>query len=503
MGLAIKESVNKQEELFLVKTVDSKRMNQVQNLKSLSSLSEVEFAEPNYIYHIEGFKDDPAVHPNDPSFSNLWAMENTGQVDSTGRAGKVGADIGATKAWALEKGSKDVVVAIVDTGINYNHPDLKDNVWTMPGTTDVHGYNAITGKEDPMDDNSHGSHCAGTIGGVGDNGTGVVGVNWHVSIMAVKFLSASGSGTLADAIKAIDWATDHGAQIMSNSWGGGGFSQALEDAIKRANDKGILFVAAAGNDGGNNDVTPEYPGGYDVPNVIAVAASNNLDVMASFSNYGPTKVHLMAPGENIYSTVLNDGYDTHSGTSMATPHVSGAAALLLAKEPSLTPTEIKERLMRTSDKIKAYRHKLVSGGRLNVYNLLADITPPGPIVIPDTAWKTPISYVIQTSTPYANSAHQSWTLEHPGAKFVRVHFSKFQTEAGYDILTLKNGNGEIVDSLSGNLGTDTWSAEVDGSKLVLEFTSDDSINMDGFKIDSYSWTDYTGKQVTVPASLAR
>ena len=491
MGFELKQTINAERELFLVKSSGVQIRSQQAAISSLSQMAGVEFAEPNYLYRIADV-DAPEVTPNDPKFADLWAMKNVGQNDSSGRAGKAGSDVGATKAWAIEKGSKNIVVAVIDTGVDYTHPDLKDNIWSMPGKPDVHGYNAITDKEDPMDDHSHGSHCSGTIGAKGDDGVGVVGINWHTSIMGVKFLSASGSGTLADAVKAIDWATAHGANVMSNSWGGGGFSQALLDAITRANDKGILFIAAAGNDGSNNDSAPSYPASYDVANVVAVAASGNTDVMANFSNYGRTKVALMAPGENIVSSVIGGKYDSYSGTSMATPHVSGAAALLLSKEPSLTPTQVKDRLMATSDKIRTYRTKIKSSGRLNVYNLLTNTIPPGPISVPDSAWSALVTNVLETDHPYPMNGTKHFEIKHPGAKFVRVHFAKFQTEAGYDTLTIKNAKGEVIDTLSGSLGTNLWSVEADGDTIVLDFKSDDSANDYGFQIDGYSWTSFGG-----------
>jgi subtilisin family serine protease len=403
----MKDVVNRGENIFVMKVQNADTLLKLASTKALSNqalrdleldrirdLPDVESVEPNYIYHVmmgshrpkpspapapkpapapaplPPLDDGTAIVPSDPMFASLWGMLNVGQADSSGRTGVADADAKVSLAWNLSKGSRDVIVATVDTGIDYTHPDLKDNVWTKAGTTNVHGYNAITGKEDPMDDNSHGTHVAGTIGAVGDNGIGVAGVNWHVSIMAVKFLSASGSGTLADAIKAIDYARENGAQVMSNSWGGGPYSQELYDAIKRASDAGITFVAAAGNDGSNNDSTPSYPASYQLPNVVSVAASNNVDQLAYFSNYGKTTVDIAAPGENILSTVPNNGYESYSGTSMATPHVSGAIALLLSKEPNLTPAEIKQRLRDTADQLASYKGKIASGGRLNVYRLL-------------------------------------------------------------------------------------------------------------------------------------
>lgn len=368
-------------------------------LKELRKFSDLEMVEPNFIYRKTfGSRppaptprptptptpvptptpDDPEdalpqILPRDPSFASLWAFRNTAQVDSTGRRGKAGADSDITNAWAITQGSKSVVVAIVDSGVDYNHPDLRGNMWSLPGQPNVHGYNAIKDNFDPMDDDSHGTHVAGTIGALMNNGIGVVGVSPNVSLMAIKFLDASGSGTLANAIKGIDWARQHGARIINNSWGGGGFSQALLEAIQRTRDDNILFVVAAGNTarvGNNNDSNPSYPANYAVENIISVAATNNLDQVASFSHYGVRTVHLAAPGENILSTFPNNSYESISGTSMAAPHVSGAAALLLAQDPTLTATQLKQKLLSTVDKLSVLSTKVSSGGRLNVYKAL-------------------------------------------------------------------------------------------------------------------------------------
>ena len=387
-GLRVTQTLNASENLFLVKVV-----NQAAAQKSLgitttnfqdaanriSELSDFDRVEPNLVWHaLMGSKPPvdqppptpPAGSPNDTLFGNLWGFVNFGQKDSSGRAGTKGADASILKAWDLAKGSKNVVVAIIDTGVDYTHSDLKDNIWSMPGNPSVHGYNAITGALDPMDDNMHGTHCSGTIGATGNNGIGVAGVNWSVSIMGSKFLDKNGSGSTSDAIKAIDWAREHGANVMSNSWGGGGYSAALEDAIKRAESAGITFVAAAGNATSDNDSTPSYPASYRMSNVVVVAASNNVDALSSFSNFGAKTVHVLAPGENIQSTVPGNAYKYLSGTSMATPHVTGAVALLLSREPSLTPAQIRDRLISSSDKIPAAAGKAV-GGRLNVYKLLS------------------------------------------------------------------------------------------------------------------------------------
>jgi subtilisin family serine protease len=271
---------------------------------------DVEYVEPNYIVKALGT-------PNDPLLGNLWGLNNTGQTGGTS-----GADINAPEAWDISTGSGDVVVTVIDTGIDYTHEDLAGNLWVntaeIPGNgidddnngyiDDVYGINAITGTGDPFDDHGHGTHCAGTIGAVGNNGMGVAGVNWNVKIMACKFLSSGGSGYISDAAVCLDYVKmmkDRGANVVvtSNSWGGGGYSQAFYDSLMLHMQSDILFVAAAGNENSNNDAGGFYPSGYDLPNVIAVAATDHNDAKASFSSYGRHTVHVGAPGVSIYSTL--------------------------------------------------------------------------------------------------------------------------------------------------------------------------------------------------------
>jgi subtilisin family serine protease len=294
-----------------------------------------------------------------------------------------------------------------------------------------------------------------------------------VSLMAVKFLSDEGSGSLADAVEAIDYATKMNVDIMSNSWGGGGFSQTLEDAIKSAKAKGILFVAAAGNDSTNNDSAPHYPSNYQVDNVVSVAAHTHQDSLASFSCYGKRTVHVAAPGHNILSTTPNNTYKVYSGTSMATPHVSGVLGLFIAENGRQEVKAVRDRLMATTVPSGAYRKTTIAGGRVDAYNFLTDTRIPrqGP---DEGAWRVEsLAEVFETSHPYANNAKVTKTYTFSGAKFVKLMVDKYDLEANYDFITIKDGNGAVIEKLSGagqNYETDYAETE----KITVEFSSDSS-----------------------------
>ena len=340
-------------------------------MAALLATGRFDFVEPDYIVHID-------AQPNDAAFSDgrLWGLRNSGAS-----GGVVGADIGARDAWDITTGSRNVVVAVIDTGIRYTHQELAANMWRNPGEIpangidddhngyidDVFGINSITGSGDPMDDNDHGSHVAGTIGAQANGGGPHVGVAWNVRLMALKFLAANGSGSLSGAIECIDYAISKGAMIMSNSWGGGDFSTALSSAITRAQQANILFVVAAGNESHDNDARPSYPASYPQANVVAVAALDRRDQLASFSNYGRSSVDIGAPGVEIFSSTArsDSSYAIFNGTSMAAPHISGVAALLLARFPGMRVSDLKQRLLATAVPIPALRGVTVTGGRVN------------------------------------------------------------------------------------------------------------------------------------------
>ena len=350
--------------------------------------------EPNYVVRSE-------ITPNDTQFASLWGMLS----------------IQAPNAWDVTTGSPSVTVAVVDTGIEYTHPDLSENIATNSGEIpsngidddrngfidDYFGYDFINNDGNPMDDHFHGTHCAGTVGARGNNAKGVAGVAWNVKLLPVKVLSASGSGSYASVIGGINYAVKRGVKVLSMSLGGGSYSQALEDAIITARQNGVLIVAAAGNSARNTDISPSYPASSTQDNVLSVAATASGDVLASFSNWGPTSVDVAAPGVNILSTYLGGQYAWASGTSMATPHVAGMAAMVLSVNPSLSYAQVKSILLGTVDPIASLSGKMVSGGRVNLKNAVAkalqpNATPTSAPSVTVTATATPTKSATQTPT---------------------------------------------------------------------------------------------------------
>ena len=346
----------------------------------------VAYAEPNYRVF-------PVRTPDDPNFSALWGLHNTGQF-----GGIPGADIDAQRAWDLTTGDRRVRVAVIDTGVEAAHPDLAAQIWTNPGeipgngldddangyVDDAHGWDFCDDDNDPADDHGHGTHVSGTIGAIGNNGRGVVGVAWSVSIVPIKFL-CNGWGTNVDAIASIEYATALGVDVMNNSWGGGEFSQAMLDAINAAAQREILFVAAAGNNTSDNDLWPFYPATYNAPNLVSVAATGGSDELAWFSNWGAQSVDLGAPGIDIYSTYMGGTYGYMNGTSMATPHVSGVAALMRALVPDMGVVELRQLLFESVEPVASLGGITATGGRLDAFQALSGIDGTPPAAVGDLA----------------------------------------------------------------------------------------------------------------------
>lgn len=359
----------------------------------------VEFAEPDFIRAA-------AATPNDPKYldGTLWGLNNTGQSSGT-----VDADIDAPEAWDVLTSASNVVVAVLDTGVRYTHEDLAANMWVNP-IDGGHGLNALTGTNDPSDDNGHGSLVSGTLGGVGDNGKGVAGVAWRVQIMACKCLDAAGNGSDSDLITCIDYARTNGARIITASLDSPAYSQALSNAIYSARNADIIFVASSGNNSANLDLNPRYPASYDIDNIVAVAYTTRNDTLGSLSNYGATSVDLAAPGAEMYSTFFASdssylGGSFLQGTSFAAPYVAGTFALMLAKYSGEAHQQIISRVLNATDPLPALSGKCVTGGRLNLRKALS---PPISLAAIPTAGNAPFqlrlsgdpnqSYVIQITT---------------------------------------------------------------------------------------------------------
>lgn len=397
------------EKLYTIKTTGGLEST----LEALNHDPRVEYAEPNYIVHAD-------LTPNDTNYGALWGLHNWGQSGGTADA-----DTDAPEAWDVTVDGSGVVVGVIDTGIDYEHEDLAANIWTNPGETpdngvdddnngyvdDLYGWDFINDDNDPTDDHSHGTHVAGTIAGVGNNGIGVVGVHWTGKIAALKFLGSNGSGPLSDAIEAIQYAIDMGFAVTNNSWSGSTYSQALYDVIASANDAGQLLVAAAGNNYWDMDAaaTKSYPAYFDLANIISVAASTRIDVRSDFSNWGLTSVDLAAPGSSIYSTTPNNTYGYKSGTSMASPHVAGAAALVWSYQPDLTAAEVKSALLDNVDPVSAFDGLTVTGGRLNINNAIIAVTPAPPPPPINTA---PTAVV---GGPYTAVTLETFTIDGSGS----------------------------------------------------------------------------------------
>ncbi|MBC7361071.1 MAG: S8 family serine peptidase [Candidatus Aminicenantes bacterium] len=364
----------------------------------------VEYAEPNYVYYFD------ETIPNDPYIYLQWGLKNTGQSGGT-----VDADIDAPEAWDIFTGSQNVVVAVIDSGIDYNHVDLAQNIWINAGEIpnngidddqngyidDYRGWNFYSNNNNPMDYLGHGTHVAGIIGAGGNNGIGVTGVCWNVRLMALRIVPDAASG-----IKAIDYAISMGAKVMNASWGGPSYSSPLLSAISRAEANGVLFIAAAGNDGTNNDLTPHYPSSYDLDNIIAVLSTDHTDNKSGFSNYGIYSVDLGAPGGsdptqnsyNIFSTFLENRYMNLAGTSMATPFVTGVAALLSGQRPEIDWWQAKTIILKSVDIKAQLQGKARTSGRLNAYNSLicsTPVLPAAPSNLRGTAFKNGDLYDIE------------------------------------------------------------------------------------------------------------
>jgi len=351
-----------------------------QAIEYYRNLAGVDFAQADFVISTEKTS-------NDTYASSQWALSA----------------IGAQTAWNYTTGSNTIIVAVIDTGVDYTHPDLAANIWQNTGeiagngidddrngfVDDRFGYDFANNDSNPIDDNGHGTHVAGIIGAVGNNRLGVVGVNWNVKIMSVKFMDANGSGYLSNAVRAVNYAVQMGAKVLNNSWGGGGFDAAMASAITNAQNRGVIFVAAAGNTATNNDVTPQYPANYANSNVVSVAATDSANNLATFSSYGRTTVDIAAPGVSILSTLNGNRYAYYSGTSMATPYVAGAMALVWSLNPNWTYSQVISNVLNNTTSLASLNGKVATGGLLNIGKAITAaapvVTPPAPTPAPTPA----------------------------------------------------------------------------------------------------------------------
>jgi thermitase len=438
---------------------------------------------------------------SDPELEKSWGLSNFGQAADGLPPGIPGVDVGAPKAWAIHEGDAAESVAVLDSGVDLTHEELRANLWRNPGEVcangrdddgngfvdDCNGWNFVDGDSNVSDSYSHGTSIAGVIAAAAGNGKGSRGVGAALRVMPLRVIDAKGVGTTAWQISAIEYAVAMGARVLSASWGGTEFDPALYEAVRWAGEQGALFVAAAGNNAKNNDtdLRPVYPASFRLPSLVTVAAYDNRDTLTQFSNFGRETVHLGAPGIGIFTTMIG-GYRFAEGTSFAVPFVAAGAALLRSFVPGLSVKAVKERVLATTEVIHYYEgHRLSSGGRLNLYNLLRDIRPPRPA--PPSSWARE-ARALATPHPYVNKVPVRFELEHPGATHVRVHFNGFSTEGCCDRVVLRDKTQRLVAAYSGKLG-DFWSADALGDTLIIEMVPDYSMSDYGFEIDALEWSE--------------
>ena len=495
---------------------------------------EILIIEPNYIYRSFEFKNGTQRFdfvPRDEKFSKQWGLYNTQQRLDQRYQMTRGADMKMLEAWNAEPRSidaaKDIVVAVIDTGINKKHEDLKENLWNNPGefgewqprnqddvdrapgcwdkscnkldddgnglVDDLHGWNWVSFSTDNPgtakfdDDQGHGTHCAGVIGAK-HNQKGVSGINNKVQLMALKFLSRKGEGTLAGAIEAINYAVEKRADVINASWGGAQYSEILHQTIRNAGAAGVLFVAAAGNSALNNDYFASFPANYNlVEGLTSVAATEFNNQRAYFSNFGKRNVHVSAPGHVIMSTVLGKrGYSYMSGTSMAAPHVSGIAAMLIGLYPekfSRRPETLKRYLMQTSTRTVSLNWQLASGGIINAKNAVLGLVPLGNTEPRSRGGWTSRRASFRSAHPYLPNTDKTFELKSRGADWMRIKFGKYSLEEGIDQVELYDGKGNLFDTITG-LGENKLSRPIKGDTVVVKFKTDANVNDWGYEIIS-------------------
>lgn len=444
--------------------------------------------EPNYWIHINN-------QPNDFEYSKQWNFLNIGQLDSKGQKGLAQIDINIEPAWKIYTGNSEVVVGVIDTGIDFSHPDLAVNAWVNEleahgkssfdddgngYVDDINGYDFINNKSIIVDDHGHGTHVAGIIGARGNDQLGIAGINWNVKLMSLKFLDSNGGGDMASAIKAIKYAIQKNVKITNNSWGTGDNSQILKAVIEEAKNAGMLFVAAAGNSGENADVSPEFPSGFDLENIVSVASINNRGLLSDFSNYGVNSVDIAAPGENIYSTLPGQKFASWSGTSMATPHVAGVAALIWGQDPKLSAHEVKDIILNSARPLTDLKARVKSNGMLDAFSALTRQNNSSDPYDP-TLWQTQ-AMNINSPNPYLDNTRDEFYIKKENSKFITAKFKKFKLEEGYDKVLFFDGKNHLVGFWTGNHDLE-FAPIVEGDSLTIHLITDSHETDSGFEIN--------------------
>lgn len=471
-------AISKKENLYLVSRNMVER--QEYGMAALRAVSNVEAVEANTFYKLNSV-------PNDPLYAIQWGLKNLDRIDL---------DIEAEKAWDITTGSDKVTVAIIDTGITLTQEDLKENIWTNEAEAngqpdvdddgngyvdDVHGYNFNDEDANIDDTTGHGTMTAGVVGAKGNNGVGVAGVAWNVKIMPLKYSYSDYGGTLANVLRAFEYAMDKNVDIILTPFSSTESSPLLLEAIERAQQKNILIVASAGNEADDNDVTPKYPASYEVENVLSVAALDSKGALTNYSNYGRHSVDVGAPGVNIATTDI-DGYNSNweGSTSAAAAYVAGIAALLKSNDSNLMYFDLKDRIVYSARQVASLSGKIASGGMATAYYSL--INQVAPVDTSDPAGWTMLEQTVETPHPYNDNETTTYTVTVPNAKKFAVLFEQFELENDYDFVTMKDSTGREIGKWTGDHSGE-FSPTVQGDTLTLEFTSDGSANKYGFLIN--------------------
>ncbi len=419
--------------------------------------------------------------PNDPLLDQQWGVINK----------TTGMDVGLKRAWDLQTGSKNVVVAVIDSGIDTSHPDLIDNLWInqieadgVPQVDDdlngfvddIRGVNFVDTLNPtpfPWDDAGHGTQCAGIIGARGNNQLGLTGVNWQVTLLPIKILDHNGEGSVASAVMGIEDALMMRADILNLSWGMNSYSQLFYVMIQKTAREEAFVAAATGNDSANSDhENPSFSAAFDLPNLLSVASVGTKGELSTYSNYGHKQVHIAAPGEAILTTKPRGEYETASGTSMAAPFVAGIAALLKAQDPKMTSVEIRNRILRSSRMLRSLHGRVKSGGLVNAFHALSDTRAPLESDDPSDWLKKEIS--IETPHPYRAKYKQSQTVTIKRAKQLVLEFSKVEAEKDVDVVSLLDRTGKMFEAISGSF-EEIYSAVIPGDKVQIQFQADGDI----------------------------